>query len=69
MHTGGGGGGGRGEGGVDPDEKWKRELSRWEKVSPAISKVHYKKGNSFQVSVVKRFPYLRRKSAIVVDQL
>jgi len=46
--------------GMDPDEKWKRELSRWEKVSPAISKVHCKKGSIFQVSVEK-FPYLRRR--------
>jgi hypothetical protein len=54
MHT---GGGGR----VDTDEKWKRELTnRWEKVSPAISEVHCKKGSIFQVSVVKKFPYLRR---------
>jgi hypothetical protein len=52
--------GGGGGGGVDPDEKWKRELNRWEKVSTAISEVHYKKGSIFQLSVVKKFPYLRR---------
>jgi hypothetical protein len=46
--------------GMDPDEKWKRELNRWEKVSPAISEVHCKKGSIFQLSVVKKFPYLRR---------
>jgi hypothetical protein len=51
----------RGEGGgVDPDENWKCELNRWEKVSPAISEVHCKKGEHFSSFCRKKFPYLRR---------
>jgi hypothetical protein len=50
MHT-----GGRA---VDPDEKWKRELNRWEKVSPAISEVHYKKGSLFSGLCRKKIPLL-----------